>query len=193
MHMPGVKRDNSYLRAFMFGAAASVLLVTSSASGAAPGIKGPNFSLTAQDNYITQPDGQAIYSWGYGCTAGTTPTFLPAMQNNICPTMQIPGPTLIVMEGQTVTVTLTNNLPKAAGNTSMLFPGFDVTPTGGVQGLMTSEATPGGSVTYSFTALTPGTRAYYSGTQSDLQVEMGLYGAVIVLPNTAQSACTSGI
>ena len=115
------------------------------------------------------------------------------MQNNSCPSMQIPGPTLIVTEGQTVSVTLTNNLPKAAGNTSILFPGFDVTPSGGVQGLLTSEAIPGGSVTYTFTALTPGTRAYYSGTQGDLQVEMGLYGAVIVLPNTSQSACTSGV
>ena len=38
-------------------------------------------------------------------------------------------------------------------------------------------------MTYTFTASTPGTRAYYSGTQGDLQVEMGLYGAIIVLPN----------
>jgi hypothetical protein len=38
-------------------------------------------------------------------------------------------------------------------------------------------------VTYTFTASTPGTRAYYSGTQGDLQIEMGLYGAVIVLPS----------
>ena len=41
--------------------------------------------------------------------------------------MQVPGPTLIVTEGQTVTVNLTNNLPTAAGNTSILFPGFQVT------------------------------------------------------------------
>ena len=39
-------------------------------------------------------------------------------------TCRFPGPTLIVTEGQTVTVTLTNNLPAAAGNTSILFPGF---------------------------------------------------------------------
>ena len=38
--------------------------------------------------------------------------------------MQLPGPTLIVTQGDTVTVTLTNNLPAAAGNTSILFPGF---------------------------------------------------------------------
>ena len=48
------------------------------------------------------------------------------MQSGNCPTMQIPGPTLIVTEGDKVTVTLTNKLPTAAGNTSILFPGFQV-------------------------------------------------------------------
>ena len=102
--------------------------------------------------------------------------------------MQIPGPTLIVTEGQTVRVTLTNSLPTSAGNTSILFPGFNVTATGGVAGLLAQEALPGGSVTYTFTASGPGTRAYYSGTQGDLQIEMGLYGAIIVLPNAAPTA-----
>ena len=74
MHKPILRRERSSLRVFMFGVAASALLSASFASAAAPGIKGPNFSLTAQDNYITQPDGQAIYSWGYGCTTGVTPT-----------------------------------------------------------------------------------------------------------------------
>src|SRR5256885_14579020 len=84
----------------------------------------------------------------------------------------------------TVTVNLRNGLPTAAGNTSILFPGFSVTsPAGsGVTGLLTQEAAPGGTVTYAFTAGTPGTRAYYSGTQGDLQVGMGLYGAIIWLP-----------
>jgi FtsP/CotA-like multicopper oxidase with cupredoxin domain len=109
--------------------------------------------------------------------------------------MQVPGPTLIVTEGQTVSVTLTNSLPTAAGNTSILFPGFNLTSTcpAGQQGLLTCEAAPGGAVTYTFTASTPGTRAYYSGTQSDLQVEMGLYGAIIVLPASpvSGSSCLS--
>src|SRR6202011_188300 len=90
----------------------------------------------------------------------------------------------------------TNNLPTAAGNTSILFPGFQVTASGAaVQGLLTQEAAPGTTVTYKFTASTPGTRAYYSGTQGDLQVEMGLYGAIIVLPASASvpAACTSGL
>src|SRR5205807_8130131 len=52
-----------------------------------------------------------------------------------------------------------------------------------------------GTVAYTSTASSPGTRAYYSGTQGDLQVEMGLYGAIIVLPASASvpANCTSGL
>ena len=180
------------------------VLLTATAHAAAPGITGasgtPKFSLTAQPAYITQPDGQMIYSWGYGCNGaptgfaplvnGTTP-----MTGATCPSMQIPGPTLIVTEGDSVSVTLTNNLPAAAGNTSILFPGFNVTATGGVAGLLTQEAAPGSTVTYTFKASSPGTRSYYSGTQGDLQVEMGLYGAIIVLPinpATDSTLCSNG-
>jgi hypothetical protein len=38
---------------------------------------------------------------------------------------------------------------------------------------------------YQFTATTAGTYIYYSGTQSDLQVEMGLVGTLIVRPKVA--------
>ncbi len=166
--------------------------LAATAHAAAPGITGPTFNLTAQPAYLTEPDGQAVYSWGYGCN-GAPAGFAPAMTGQKCDTMQVPGPTLIVNEGDTVTVNLTNGLPAAAGNTSILFPGFNVSTscgTTGVQGLLTCEAAPGGTVTYTFTASTPGTRTYYSGTQSDLQVEMGMYGVVIVLPtgNTAVNA-----
>jgi FtsP/CotA-like multicopper oxidase with cupredoxin domain len=156
------------------------------------------FKLTAQDAYLNQPDGEAIYSWGYGCVTGSAPTFLPkAISSAYCNTMQVPGPTLIVTEGQKVTVSLTNNLPTAAGNTSLLFPGFQVTAscasaTGCTNGLLTKEALPGKTVIYTFTATSPGTRAYYSGTQGDLQIEMGLYGAVVVLPATVPANCNTG-
>lgn len=172
---------------------------------AAPGITGPNFNLTAQDAYLNQPDGSAVYSWGYGCN-GAPAGFAPAaITNAFCNSMQVPGPTLIVTEGQTVTVNLLNGLPTAAGNTSILFPGFQVTASAGtqptgcsstmnptVQGLLTTEAAPGCIVTYTFLASQPGTHSYYSGTQGDLQVEMGLYGAVIVLPMSVPASCISG-
>jgi FtsP/CotA-like multicopper oxidase with cupredoxin domain len=185
------------------------LLFSAAAHATTPGITGTTLNLTAQAAYITQPDGAAVYSWGYGCAASYTPSYAPsALSGGFCSTMQIPGPTLIVTAPTsgitTVTVNLTNNLPTAAGNTSILFPGLQVTascPTSTAvlapqQGLLTCEAVPGGTVSYTLTipSTAAGTHAYYSGSQGDLQVEMGLYGAIIVLPANANipSNCTSG-
>jgi FtsP/CotA-like multicopper oxidase with cupredoxin domain len=178
---------------------AATLSLAQAAFAAAPGITSTTgtagtFNLTAQDAYLNQPDGSAVYSWGYGCVTGSAPAFVPKATFTFtpyCNTMQVPGPTMVVTEGQAVTINLTNNLPTAAGNTSLLFPGFSVTATGGVQGLLTQEAAPGATVTYKFTATAAGTHAYYSGTQGDLQVEMGLYGAVIVLPSSVPASCNS--
>jgi FtsP/CotA-like multicopper oxidase with cupredoxin domain len=192
--MRATNMKNSILKTRLLAAVVAAMLLTVPAFAAAPGITGTTFNLQAAPAYINQPDGQMIYSWGYGCN-GAAPGFLPsAIAGASCGSMQVPGPTLIVTEGQAVTVNLTNNLPAPAGNTSILFPGFTVTPSGGVQGLLTQEAIHGGTVTYKFTASTPGTRSYYSGTQSDLQVEMGMYGVIIVLPQTpvAGAACTNG-
>ncbi len=173
-----------------------LMCLAATATAAVPGITGPIFNLTAQPAFINQPDGQAVYSWGYGCN-GTPAGSLPAAIGAVpCPSMQVPGPTLIVHEGDSVTVNLLNGLPTAAGNTSILFPGFQLTSTcpnsaAAPQGLLACEAAPGGTVTYTFTASAPGTHAYYSGTQGDLQVEMGLYGAIIVIPATVPANCTS--
>jgi FtsP/CotA-like multicopper oxidase with cupredoxin domain len=199
--MRAMKMNKTTSMARLLLAPVLALLLAAAAHAAAPGIAGTGttgtFNLTAQAAYLSQPDGSAVYSWGYGCSAtGGTPAFVPARLNTtttpFCNSMQVPGPTLVVTENQPVTVILTNNLPPSAGNTSILFPGFSVTASGGVTGLLTQEAAPGGTVTYTFTASTPGTRAYYSGTQGDLQVEMGLYGVIIVLPANVPSACTAG-
>jgi FtsP/CotA-like multicopper oxidase with cupredoxin domain len=189
---------NAFLKTRLLLPMMAVASLAATAHAAAPGITGgtgsPVFNLEAAPAYLTQPDGQAIYSWGYGCM-GAQPGFAPMMPNQACTNMQVPGPTLIVTEGDKVTVNLTNKLPAAAGNTSILFPGFVVDGSGGVAGLLTQEAAPGSTVTYKFTAKTPGTRSYYSGTQGDLQIEMGLYGAIIVLPANpvASSACTNDL
>ena len=171
---------------------AGVLLLAAPARAATPGITGPTFNLTAQSAYLNQPDGNQVYSWGYGCS-GVPAGFAPTLPNQACSTMQVPGPTLIVHEGDTVTVNLANGLPTPAGNTSILFADFSVKPSGGSPGLLTQEALHGGTVSYTFTATTPGTHAYYSGTQGDLQIEMGLYGAIIVLPANAPAACNGGV
>jgi FtsP/CotA-like multicopper oxidase with cupredoxin domain len=199
--MRATNMKKTILKTRLLAAMATVaMMLTASAFAAAPGIKGATFNLTAQSAYITQPDGQMVYSWGYGCTGGTASGYVPATTTTpFCNTMQVPGPTLIVTAPAsgtaTVTVNLTNGLPAAAGNTSILFPGFSVATSGGVTGLLTQEAVPGGSVTYTLTipSTAAGTHAYYSGTQGDLQVEMGMYGAIIVLPSAIPAACTGGL
>ncbi len=143
---------------------------------AIPGETGSSFNLSASAGYVSMPDGASIYAWGYAGASGR---------------MQLPGPTLIVNAGTAVTVALSNNLPVAAGNTSIVFPGQDVTATGGVAGLLTHEAQPGGTVTYTFTPQRPGTYQYHSGTRTDLQIEMGMYGALIVLPSSS-TGCSKG-
>jgi FtsP/CotA-like multicopper oxidase with cupredoxin domain len=199
MNQMNRKTRNLAIRFLPVAVAAVALLLAAPAYAAAPGITASSggssiFNLSAAETYISQPDGTLIYSWGYGCLAGsvnpnTAATFAPAqfVSLGFCPAGQIPGPTLIVTEGIPFTVTLTNKLPAAAGNTSILFPGLTVsTASCATPGLLACEAIPGGTVTYTVTASGPGTHAYYSGTQSDLQIEMGLYGAVVVLPNTTQ-------
>ncbi len=174
--------------------ALATLVAATAVHAAVPGITGPTFDLVAAPGNISQPDGATIYSWGYGCNSAPA-GFAPAAIAGACPAgvMQLPGPTLIVHKGDTVAVTLHNGLPAAAGNTSILFPGFKVVASGGAPGLLTQEATTGGTVTYTFTADVEGTHSYYSGTQGDLQVEMGLFGALIVLPSTTtnSSACST--
>jgi FtsP/CotA-like multicopper oxidase with cupredoxin domain len=186
--------------AALMASALATLLLSANVQAAVSGITGTSapktFNLTASAGSSSQPDGAFIYSWGYGCTS--TPLaarFLPANPAANCPLMQLPGPTLIVTEGDAVTVTLTNGLPPAAGNTSIVFPGMSVSASGGVPGLLAQEAangTTGNTVTYTFTAGAPGTYAYYSGSQANLQIEMGLFGAIVVLPNAAsvtKAAC----
>jgi len=142
-----------------------------------PGADGSaNFSLTASDGYTSEPDGNAIYDWGYG-VAGKG--------------FQLPGPVLCVYQGQTVNVTLTNLLPVS---TSIQFPGQTdvkigtdpVEPVADASGNLVSlvpEAAPGGApVTYSFTANAAGTYLYESGSDPQLQVQMGLFGALVVRP-----------
>src|SRR5215467_4041025 len=119
------------------------------------------------------PDGNSVFMWGYA--------------NHDAPDddhFQTPGPVLCVTEGETVVVNLSNTLPEPA---SILFPGQSgVTATGGSAGLLTTEApASGGAVSYSFTASHPGTYLYQSGSDQAKQVEMGLYGALIVRPDTA--------
>jgi FtsP/CotA-like multicopper oxidase with cupredoxin domain len=160
-----MNRQNSktgWLTAAVFG----LLLAAAEAGAAIQGITGPTFNLTASSGYIDTPDGGSLLVWGYGEQGGV---------------MQYPGPTLIVNQGDTVTVNLTSQLPMPA---SIVFPGQEgVTVAGGTPGILTNESTgPADTVSYSFVANHPGTFIYQSGTRPDLQIELGLIGALIMRP-----------
>ena len=135
-----------------------------------------SFSLTARDGYVSTPDGNSIYMWSY---------------SNSTRGFQLPGPTLCVTSGQPVTVILHNTLPEA---TSIVFPGQSgvkangnpaqpqLDTGGSLISLVQSAAATTGSVTYTFTAGSPGTYLYESGTDVNKQVQMGMYGALVVRP-----------
>src|SRR5438046_10309142 len=84
MSAPITRKATTMNRMLPLLAAAAGSLLAAAAQAAAPGITGTGtagtFNLTAQPAYISQPDGQAVYSWGYGCsTAPSTPDFVPAV------------------------------------------------------------------------------------------------------------------
>src|ERR1700757_5234914 len=78
--------------------ATAALLLAAAAQAAAPGIKGASgatFGLIAKPDYITQPDGQSVYSWGYACSGGSgvsaAPSAITAPLTVCSGLMQIPG------------------------------------------------------------------------------------------------------
>jgi FtsP/CotA-like multicopper oxidase with cupredoxin domain len=153
----------------------SVLASTTAARAEIPGVSGPNFTLTAKADHISTPDGNSVLIWGFANGNGRA---------------QYPGPTLLTQEGATVTITVTNDLPSNYGQrVSLSFPGqTGVTATCAVgpcvQGPLGLEAAArGSSLTYTFTASRSGTFLYNSASRPELQVEMGLTGALIVRPS----------
>lgn len=143
------------------------------------------FNLVAADASLVTGDGNTIYAWGYGDGSAAA--------------MQYPGPSIIVNQGDSVTVNLSNALPPTTVPVSIVFPGQQgvvatCTPAGPgcSDGLLTKEVLRGSSVSYSFVAGQPGTYYYHSGSNPSLQVDMGLVGALIVRPTGYDPASAAG-
>ncbi len=129
---------------------------------------------------IPMPDATTVPSWGFslgGETAGTCDN--PPM---------VPGPELRTTD-TSVTINLTNTL---SGPVSLVIPGqvqqmtpvfddatFFSTATNRVRSF-TKETASLATVAYTWNDVKPGTFAYQSGTHPQVQIQMGLYGAVIV-------------
>jgi hypothetical protein len=131
------------------------------------------FDLCATTGTVGMPDGTLISIWGYVDISGGQPC--------VAGSATIPGPELRVTEGDSVTINLTNKL---SSPTSLLISGQMMTASGGTPGLFTNEAPANGVVSYEIASAQAGTYMYESGSNPDIQVAMGLYGAFIVEEST---------
>ena len=114
----------------------------------------------------------SIPVWGFGVP--TTPG------NCATATASVPGPLLSVAQGDVVTLRVTNALP-AGHPLRVEIPGIDFAPG-------PTDAAVGTTVIRSFTASAPGTYAYQSAGNDGRQIAMGLAGALVVRPPTANQA-----
>jgi len=164
--------------------AAGLMLGGSAASAATA-----SFDLCAVPGNATLTGAVSVPIWGFG-VPGTPGDCTTA-------TASLPGPqlelTLSATETTTVTFNVTNALP-AGHSITFEIPGisFDAGP---------ADVAPGGTLSRSFTApVSPsapgavnaaGTYLYQSGGDGGRQEAMGLYGALLVRPSTANQAYES--
>ena len=95
---------------------------------------------------------------------------------------QVPGPLIRVTEGDTLRVTLRNELPQA---TTIHWHGLHVpNAMDGVPPFSQPPIEPGQSFTYEFPASHAGTFMYHSHLNSVEQIDRGLYGPLIIDPAT---------
>jgi len=94
---------------------------------------------------------------------------------------QIPGPQLVVNEGDLVEVRLVNkNIEQGV---TLHWHGVDVpNAEDGVAGMTQDAVPPGASHTYRFVVNETGTHWYHSHQVSSVQVKKGLFGPLIILP-----------
>ena len=149
------------------------------------------FNLYSFPFNMNLPEGTSLYMWGFGDRDGGTGATHDEGQGYALP--QYPAPTLIVQEGQAVTINMTNyGVPNPV---SIIITGHNLDATGGTAGLVTQSANVGESVSYTFTAGSPGTYVYHSldGSNPGLHAEMGLQGVMIVRPaDASRSAYGAG-
>jgi manganese oxidase len=95
---------------------------------------------------------------------------------------QVPGPLIRVTEGDTLRVTIKNELSK---DTAIHWHGLHVpNDMDGVPPLTQPAIKPGESFTYEFTASHAGTFMYHSHQNAVAQIDRGLYGVLIIDPAT---------
>lgn len=129
------------------------------------------FHLTAAPAMVELAAGTRVHAWAFDGS--------------------VPGPTLRVRQGDLVQVTLDNRLPVG---TTLHWHGLEL-PNGqdGVPGITQDPVPPGATAVYSFVAGQAGTYWYHSHQHAVVQVDRGLYGALIVEPRGAAPAAVDQV
>ena len=166
-------------------AVGAVLLLSAKANAQAT----VNLIAAPMTKTITLPNGTAIGvpSWGFAVDANGN----HVLDAGEVPS--VPGPRLSLPAGtSTLTVQLTNLLPEPVsfavlGQQASGAPVRD--GSGRIVAMAPEAAANGGTATYTFSGLKPGTFLYESGSHQAVQVQMGLYGALTL--NAADAATGS--
>jgi len=127
-------------------------------------LTGNTFTLTAKESTLHLDDKTMRTVWTYNGT--------------------VPGPQLRVKQGETVKITLKNDLPEPV---TIHWHGLPVPNSmDGIPGVTQNAVKPGESYTYEFKADIPGTYWYHSHQKGVVQVDKGLYGSFVIEPQDPQ-------
>lgn len=143
-----------------------------------------SFHLYATDGYFTMPDGEEMYIWGYSF-------------KNEKGSATYPAPTLMVEEGDQVSVTLTNIGSKKEGQKKLAhtihWHGLDTDQLNDGVPHTSFGLNVGDSFTYNFIADKAGTYFYHCHVDTIEHLQMGMHGSFIVkAKNGAKQAWTNG-
>lgn len=137
-----------------------------------------NFTLYVRDTTLKLPDGKEIYAFGY--------------TDNPNGPAQIPGPTLTVNEGDTVNLTLVDDkdptktdVNKDGDGHTIHLHGLDLPSQFDGDPMTAPEqhsVMQGEKYTYHFVAKHAGTYWYHCHEGAAEHIQMGMYGAFVVLP-----------
>ncbi|TMV46845.1 hypothetical protein FE783_24715 [Paenibacillus mesophilus] len=143
-----------------------------------------HFELYATDGYLTLPDGEQVYIWGYSL-------------ENKKGSAVYPAPTLVMAEGDNVEVTLTNIGPSKEGIKRLAhtihWHGLDTDQANDGVPHTSPAIQVGESFTYRFEATHAGTYFYHCHVDTIEHLQMGMHGSLIVkAKDGAKQAWTGG-
>lgn len=158
-------KRRTFLR-YTAASAASVAAGSATVFGWQPRAEAATISRTLYitDGLITQPDGVDVYFRGFSSGSSS---------------LNVPGESIIVQEGDTVRITIYNTL-----GTSHSFV---------IDGMVDSgRIYPGTTVTVQFTAKNPGSHLYYDGRNAPYNRVTGLHGGFAVMPYNSSDTLYPG-